>query len=226
MTLQQPSTEKQAAPRRRRTQAERSTETREKACIATLQALTEVGYERISTKLIADRAKVSRGALTHHFPMRNDLLVAAFEYLLNTWETNWPFAAEPALPQLSIEELIDALWERLFSTTQYMAAMELMLAARMDSDLGQRLREVQLRWTTIRDSIAARILGVAPEDEKTHLFLQLNLCLLRGIAVHKSFDNDPTVDLKLLNLWKEIVREQRVLHLDGAAGGTHDRLRE
>ncbi|MFC7704548.1 TetR/AcrR family transcriptional regulator [Plastorhodobacter daqingensis] len=216
MTLQKPSPAPQVTARRRRTQAERSAEMREKACIATLQALTEVGYERISTKLIADRAKVSRGALTHHFPMRNDLLVAAFEYLVNSWERNWPFTAEPALPRLSIEELIDALWERLFSTEHYMAAMELMLAARMDSDLGQRLREVQLRWSGIRDTIAARILGVATEDDKNHLFLQLNLCLLRGIAVHKSFDNDPAVDLKLLTLWKDIVREQRVIHLPGA----------
>lgn len=207
-TLQDP----QPTVRRRRTQAERSTEMREKACIATLQALTEVGYEKISTKLIADRAEVSRGALTHHFPMRNDLLVAAFEYLLNSWETSWPFKAEPVLPRLSIEELIDALWERLFSTEQYMAATELMLAARMDGDLGQRLREVQVRWSGIRDTLAAKILGVATEDEKNHLFLQLNLCLLRGIAVHKSFDTDPVVDVKLLELWKEIVREQRVIH--------------
>jgi len=199
--------------RRRRTQAERSTEMREKACIATLQALTEVGYERISTKLIADRAEVSRGALTHHFPMRNDLLVAAFEYLLTSWETSWPFAADPAPPRLSIEELIDALWERLFSTEQYMAATELMLAARMDSDLGQRLRNVQLRWSRIRDAIATKMLGMASENETNHLFLQLNLCLLRGIAVHKSFDNDPAVDQKLLALWKEIVRAQKVVHV-------------
>ncbi|MFD1910916.1 TetR/AcrR family transcriptional regulator [Halodurantibacterium flavum] len=222
MTLQKPSPTPPPGKQRRRTQAERSAEMREKACIATLQALTDVGYERISTKLIADRAEVSRGALTHHFPMRNDLLVAAFEYLVNGWEKNWPFNAEPSLPRLSIEELIDALWERLFSTEHYMAAMELMLAARMDSDLGQRLREVQLRWSAIRDKIAARILGVATEDEKNHLFLQLNLCLLRGIAVHKSFDTDPSVDLKLLALWKDIVRGQKVIHMPGT-GRQNDR---
>lgn len=207
--------------RRRRTQAERSTEMREKACIATLQALTEVGYERISTKLIADRAEVSRGALTHHFPMRNDLLVAAFEYLLTSWETSWPFAADPAPPRLGIEDLIDALWERLFSTEQYMAATELMLAARIDSNLGQRLRDVQLRWSGIRDAIATRILGMAPDNETNYLFLQLNLCLLRGIAVHRSFDNDPAVDQKLLSLWKDIVRAQKVVYVpDTSAADT------
>ncbi|MFN3524706.1 MAG: TetR/AcrR family transcriptional regulator [Paracoccus sp. (in: a-proteobacteria)] len=211
----------QPAGRRRRTQAERSTEMREKACIATLQALTEVGYERISTKLIADRARVSRGALTHHFPMRNDLLVAAFEYLLTSWETSWPFAADPAPPRLGIEDLIDALWERLFSTEQYMAATELMLAARMDGNLGQRLRDVQLRWSGIRDAIATKILGMTPDNETNHLFLQLNLCLLRGIAVHKSFDNDPAVDQKLLSLWKDIVRAQKVVDVpDPSAADT------
>lgn len=223
MSQQRSLQETQPAERRRRTQAERSTETREKACVATLQALTEVGYERISTKLIADRAEVSRGALTHHFPMRNDLLVAAFEYLLKSWENSWPFSAQPDLPRMSIEDLIDTLWERLFSTEQYMAALELMLAAKMDGDLGRRLREVQLRWSRIRDTLAAKMIGVAPDDEKTHLFLQLNLCLLRGIAVHKSFDNDPAVDLRLLNLWKDIVREQKVLHPHGAGGVTPDR---
>lgn len=203
----------QPVRRPRRTQAERSGETREKACIATLDALTEVGYERISTKLIADRARVSRGALTHHFPVRNDLLVAAFEYLLKSWEDEWPFAARPHPPQLSIEELVDALWDRLFSTERYMASLELMLAARLDGDLGQRLREVQLRWSRIRDTMSARILGIAPEDERTRLFFQLNLCVLRGIAVHRSFDSDPAIDRRLLSLWKEIVRDHAILSL-------------
>ena len=46
-----------AKPARRRTQAERSNATRTAVCEATLDALIEYGYERISTTLIAEKAK-------------------------------------------------------------------------------------------------------------------------------------------------------------------------
>ena len=67
-------------------QAQRSADTRRRLCQAALDVLCEVGYESLTTPLIAARAGVSRGAQTHHFATKADLLVAAFEHLLQTWE--------------------------------------------------------------------------------------------------------------------------------------------
>lgn len=109
-------------------------------------------------------------------------------------------------PSMKTDELIDVLWEKLFEPDKYMAALELMLAARLDDDLGRDLRNTMARWTTKRDNIIAEILGVSQDCERTRTFIQINLCMLRGLAVHKSFDNEPDVAKRMLNQWKEILR--------------------
>lgn len=191
---------------KRRTQEERSESTRLRLCEATLEALNELGYARTTTQEIARRADVSRGALTHQFASRNDLIIAAFEHLLNSWETSWPFASDKGVPRLEPEDLVDVLWERLFHTSRYVASLEMMLAARIDDELGQGLRKVQKRWTTLRDRLVAEMLGLNPDDPSVALFVQVNLCLLRGLAVHRSFETEPFNHDAVIEEWKHILK--------------------
>lgn len=191
----------------RRTQAERSKETRNKVCEATLQALVEVGYEQISTTLIAQKAQVSRGALTHQFPTRNDMLVAAFAKLIGEWRDGYPFGLDPERERLSVDDLIDALWDNIFSDGRYIAAMELMLAARQDNELGHALRDILVTWIRKRDRITVQLVGGDVDDAEAQLKVQLHLSVLRGIAMHESFDSDPRTVRKLIDLWKRIVRD-------------------
>ncbi len=194
------------AARRRRTQAERSQETRNKVCEATLQALVDVGYEQISTTMIAQRAQVSRGALTHQFPTRNDMLVSAFEQLVAEWREGYPFGLDPETEQLSVDVLIDALWTNIFADSRYIAAMELMLAARQDNDLGHALRDILVSWIRQRDRITVQLVGGDVDDAEAGLKVQLHLSVLRGIAMHQSFDSDAQTADKLIDLWKRIAR--------------------
>ena len=48
---------------------------------ATVECLVERGFAGTSTTLVSERAGVSRGAQLHHFPTKNDLVVAAVEHL-------------------------------------------------------------------------------------------------------------------------------------------------
>ena len=48
---------------------------------ATVDCLVERGFAGTSTTLVSERAGVSRGAQLHHFPTKNDLVVAAVEHL-------------------------------------------------------------------------------------------------------------------------------------------------
>lgn len=190
----------------RRTQASRSLETRAKVCEATLNALIEVGYEQISTTLIAQKAKVSRGALTHQFTTRNDLLVAAFEKLVGDWSEGYPFGLDSTSETLTLDGLIDAMWENIFSARRYIAALELMLAARQDTELGHALRDILVTWIRKRDGIVVQLLGGRVDDAEASLKIQLHLSVLRGIAMHQSFDADPETAAKLIDLWKRIAR--------------------
>ena len=65
-----------------RTQVEKSAETRRRIMEATVRLLQWQGYSRLTTPAIAKEADVSRGALTHHYATKEDVVVAAVEYQL------------------------------------------------------------------------------------------------------------------------------------------------
>ena len=58
-------------------QADRTRAMRARLLEATVELLVERGFAGTSTTLVSERAGVSRGAQLHHFPTKNDLVVAA-----------------------------------------------------------------------------------------------------------------------------------------------------
>ena len=76
-----PSAASRTAARTRRTQEERSAETRTRLLEATIESLGEVGYASTTTTGVCERAGVSRGSQVHHFPRKQDLVVAAVAHL-------------------------------------------------------------------------------------------------------------------------------------------------
>ena len=195
-----------AAPKARRSQAERSDETRKKLCQAALDAMNEVGYGRFSTEDVALRAKVSRGALTHQFPSRNALIIAAFQYLISSWEDDWHSIVEERR-KLSPDEVTEFLWQKLFQADNYVASLEIMLASRNDDELGIGIRDIMVHWAASRDKAIATLLGVSLDRPETDEFIQLSLCVLRGIALHSSFSSNSNHHLqrKLLDRWKSML---------------------
>ncbi|KAB1115075.1 TetR/AcrR family transcriptional regulator [Neorhizobium galegae] len=191
----------------RRTQAERSDETRKKLCQAALDAMNEVGYGRFSTEDVAMRANVSRGALTHQFPSRNALIIAAFQYLISSWEEDWHLVIEKDRRKLTPDEVTEFLWQKLFQAGNYIASLEIMLASRNDDELGKGIREIMTRWAASRDKAIATLLGVSLDRPETDEFIQLSLCVLRGIALHSSFSSNSNQELqrRLLDKWKSML---------------------
>src|SRR3977135_1954938 len=69
-------------PAVRRSQAERSAATQARLLDATIECLVERGWAATSTTEVVRRAGVSRGAQVHHYPTKEDLVLAALDYLL------------------------------------------------------------------------------------------------------------------------------------------------
>jgi len=130
-------------PRARRTQQERRDATRLKLLDATLECLMELGYARLTTLAVAQRADVSQGALFKHFPTKAGLLGAAIEHLFPRLidEYRAGFNGLPAAPEERIAEAIERLW-RIYQRPELLAAIELYVAARTDPELASALSVV------------------------------------------------------------------------------------
>jgi AcrR family transcriptional regulator len=190
----------------RRTQAERRASTRGALLQATIECLVELGYARTTTNEVQQRAGVSRGALTHHFASKADLLVAAMDSLYQDFSTSIRDAAT-ALPagKERIKPAIRLLWDR-FDGPLFLAAMELWVAARTDPDLRAALlpheRKLgrQLRGLTVEifgESVAAH-----PSAEAVY---QVLMTSMRGQAMTYALQPGASRDGPHLQHWFDLV---------------------
>ncbi|MCW8085524.1 TetR/AcrR family transcriptional regulator [Sabulicella glaciei] len=185
-------------------QARRSATMRRRLCEAALDVLCEVGFQSLTTPMIAARAGVSRGAQTHHFATKTDMLVGAFEHLLQSWdEARHAAFGGRNLGEVPFEDYLRFVWREIFSKPSYVAALELMLAARVDRELGDRLRHA-LDSPASQRNLRWRQLLRFPDVRKEEQFQYMTLCLLRGMAIHASFNRSDDVNEAVLEAWIEL----------------------
>lgn len=136
-----------SAPRKvsrpvRRTQAERRETTRRKLLDATIEALVEQGYARLTTVEVARRAGVSQGALFTHFDTKEELLAVAVEHLFPRIIQDY-LAGVGARPSGKdrVGAAVDMLWA-VYQRPELQAAVELYVAARTAPELQKALAAV------------------------------------------------------------------------------------
>jgi len=122
-------------PSGRRTQEERSAETRARLLDATLESLIEFGYARTSTTAVCARARLSRGAQLHHFPTKADLVIAAVAHLARRRADELRReVVQGGSDGERLARALDAIWAS-FSGPLFLAALELWVASRSDAEL-------------------------------------------------------------------------------------------
>jgi AcrR family transcriptional regulator len=146
-----------AAPRMRRSNAERAAETVDLIINATLDAIAEVGVRNATTGEISRRAGVSIGALFHHFDTRLDLIVAAVEYnLADRYTRVSAFAEQSWVEQLSTDHprALLKLIRAITREPRSMVWLEVLTAARTDPELRARVTPLLARQRDLFRAVA------------------------------------------------------------------------
>jgi AcrR family transcriptional regulator len=171
----------------RRTQEQRRAETRAKLLDATIESLIEVGYAATTTRAVAQRAGVSSGAQTHHFPRRIDLVGAAVERLVEQRLVAMR-ADVAALPRerTAVGDLLDVLWAD-FSGVLFKVFVKLWIAADDDAELYERLVPLErVIARAIAESIAELSTGIEVPDLEGRVLVVLATC--RGLSLTRAFE--------------------------------------
>jgi AcrR family transcriptional regulator len=190
----------------RRTQAERRASTRAALVRATIDSLVEVGYAGTTTNEIQQRAGVSRGALTHHFASKAELLLAAMDHLYEDSSAKIRDAA-PGLPSgpERIRPAIWLLWEQ-FNGPLFLAAMELWVAARTDTELRAALLPHERRLGRQLRQLAVEVFGgsVAAHSAAETVY-QVLMTSMRGQAMTYALQPDAPLDGPHVQYWFDLV---------------------
>ncbi|NVK44816.1 MAG: TetR/AcrR family transcriptional regulator [Rhodobacteraceae bacterium] len=176
----------------RRTQDQRSTETRRLLLAATVQMLMEVGYANTSTAGIAKRAGVSRGAQTHHYPSKMALIVAATEEMFANFAAGLEaLAADMRSGALDYDRFFEAVWGEVLHGDWFYSSLEIIVAARGDADLRQQLEPLILDLHERLEAIWSQtFVAVNPDVVTSRVALNLAMNVFRGMAVQAVLRRD------------------------------------
>lgn len=193
---------------RRRTQEERSAETRARLIKAAVQVLGESGYAHLTISKVTQRAGLTNGAMQHHFPSRDDLMLAVFDAVYPVLEI--PFdaiAAERLAPPERVAAVVDRLWA-IYSRPEYLAIWDVALGSRGDRKLWTRLRSYQRDVATrMLKAFVALFSDLDIDPAEVEKVFALTVSQMRGVALQAMFGAD-SVGSTDLTLTKEVALDQ------------------
>lgn len=168
----------------RRTQEERSRQTRALLLDATIECLAERGYAGTTAREVATRAGLSRGAQLHHFGTKTQLVTAAVERLFEAHLTELEQAlSTPDRDAPSVSNAIDMLWTLLSGKAGH-AFMELVWAARTDPELRPAVVDLNDRLDARIDATVRELFPDVPEPW-TELGWTAIFAVLQGLSFEK-----------------------------------------
>lgn len=190
----------------RRTQAERSEATRRRILDAAVDLLGARGYAGLRTSDVAEAAGVSKGAQTHHFPSKDDLVVAVVGHV---FERAGELARKRARRAATVDEAVRALiadGQEFFFSELFLVALDLAIQGRLRAQPSEPLAQlagatrlpVEAQWRT------ALVESGVPEALADDL-LWLTLSIVRGLAVRRLWQHDPPRFNRLFRTWREMV---------------------
>lgn len=187
----------------------RATRTRERIFAAVIRCLDESGYSETSINRVQQTAGVSRGALTHHFPTKEQMMVRTLEHLLDPVRGPSSPMADAGLLQkrgaaTSLSDDLSNLWRRIINTREGRALIEILVASRTDAPLRAQIAPT---LQTYNDEANRNILHLysAPSGHDVALLWSICRSFMRGLHTHSPFERDPENIEKMVDLFGQIM---------------------
>lgn len=187
----------------REPQQERSRVTHQRLLETTIECLAQRGWSGTTVGVVAKQAGVSRGAIQHHFPTREDLITSALEFIFDQRMAEVR-AAAAVIPEG--EERVEAVVVRLvdyFTGTLFKAALQVWTAAAADPALKERVVPLELRFGRTVHQIAIELLGADDSDPDTHRLVQATLDMARGLGLADVLTDDSRRRSQIVAVWAQ-----------------------
>ncbi|GAA2551998.1 TetR/AcrR family transcriptional regulator [Winogradskya consettensis] len=180
---------------------DRSRATRQRLLETTIHCLATDGWEVSTVAFIAARSGISRGAVQHHFPTREALILAALEHMFSSRAALLdnlpePTGTGPERVHAVVTGLVDAIGGELFQ-----AALQVLTAAAADPDLRAVVVPLERHFARGVHTRAVRLLGVDDTDPAVRALIQATLDLARGLALANILTDDTRRRTHVIQAW-------------------------
>ena len=189
-------------PKVSRTNREMSEATKAKIIDATLFCLAKNGYAGTSTNDVVKRAGVTRGALTHHYASKAELVAeAAVEIVRRRQGDQDELIAQ--VGKIDFEGRLRGL--HAITEKHFPAMIEFMIAARTDEILRERFTEAIMREFSQENGRSETLFpefSSRPDPTMTHYVVN---CFFRGVLCETIVNPDEKV-AKMIDEFIDILR--------------------
>lgn len=185
-------------------QGERTRAMRLRLMEATVDSLVELGWAGTTTTVVSRRAGVSRGAQLHHFPSKQDLVVAAVEHLTDRRRDEMRHSADQLPADGRTRGVLEILAAQFVSPV-FFAALELWVAARTDAELRELVGPLERRIGRETHTYAVELLGIDEARGDNRQLVQATLDLVRGLGLAASLSDDTVRRATVLDSWATVL---------------------
>lgn len=177
---------------------------------ATLDALQEYGYHGSSISRIIEKAGVSKGAWSHHFSSKNELIAKAAGEMLKEAVEN----GKKALLALSdVDEdkrlfvVLDYFWENFEQGRRRDVWIEVYMASRTDHVLRELLSPVIQKFHETLNQVWREYFVVIDDSGASpETVMNLTLYATRGMAIQSIFKNDKAYFKVFRDQWVKMIK--------------------
>jgi AcrR family transcriptional regulator len=151
---------------------------------AAIDVFSDVGFAAGTTKMIAEKAKVTRGALQYHFSSKEDMIVAVVDHAMN--QINFRFNGEEHVHKPIGEriEFILANYREAFSSPTFLAVIQIYLGVRKDPQLSHIIsRQHALSRKAINKTWVDLFPEAANDPDKLSTLRRITMGIIRGYVV-------------------------------------------
>jgi AcrR family transcriptional regulator len=182
---------------------DRSRATRRRLLETTVRCLAGHGWEVSTVAFIAAEAGISRGAVQHHFPTREALILAALEHMFEERAALLdalpdPGGAGPDRVHAVVRGLVDAIGGELFR-----AALQVWTVAAADPELCAAVVPLERHFARGVHRRAVRLLRVDDADPAVRGLIQATLDLARGLALADVLTDDSRRRARVVRVWSD-----------------------
>jgi len=187
--------------------------TRDKICTAVIRCLDEVGYSETSINRVQQLAGVSRGALTHHFPSKEAMMVETLERLLDPvrGQPGTGDAAPTGLARMAgqgrgIQEDLHFLWRKVVNTSEGRALLEILVASRTDAQLRTRIApSLETYNSQINSNILNLYAATGDQPDDIQMMWSICRCFLRGLHTQSPYETDPEAINRMVDRFGQMI---------------------